>query len=169
MELKIFQMLEFINSRLGNIEKNIARMEEKLDFSLMISRNHLIRVKNGEAIDDQMILMGRPYNDLSPNKAYAIYKNPSLDFIILDVSHKTFHPPVEIEGALRIPLEELNLRSIELPSKTLPILIMSENGLRSIQAAESLIKKGFFNVNNISGGYEFWPENSKGKSTLETT
>jgi len=32
MELKIFQMLEFINNRLANIEKNIMQLDEKLDF-----------------------------------------------------------------------------------------------------------------------------------------
>ena len=72
MDLKIFQMLEFMNNRLSNIEKNISRMEEKLDFSIMLQRNHLIRVKNGEEIDDQTILLGRPYNDLSPHRAYQI-------------------------------------------------------------------------------------------------
>ncbi len=157
MDIKIFQMLEFMNSRLSNIEKNINRMEEKLDFSIMIQRNHLIRIKNGEEIDDQMILMGRPYNDLSPHRAFQIYNNPNLDFIILDVSHRTYTAPVQINGAVRIPLEELNMRFVEIQSKTLPLLIMSENGLRSIQASELLIKKGFFNINNISGGYEYWP------------
>ena len=32
MELKAFQMLEYINNRLSNIEKNIARIDEKLEF-----------------------------------------------------------------------------------------------------------------------------------------
>ena len=43
MDLKIFQMLEFINSRLNNIEKNITRMDEKLDFSITLQRNHLVQ------------------------------------------------------------------------------------------------------------------------------
>lgn len=157
MELKIFQMLEFMNSRLSNIEKNIARMEEKLDFSIMIQRNHLIRVKNGEDVDDQMILLGRPYNDLTPHRAFQIYSNPNIDFILLDVSEKNYKAPVLLNGAVKIPLEDLNFRFTELQSKTLPILIISENGLRSIKASEMLVRKGFFNINNISGGYDFWP------------
>lgn len=158
MDLKIFQMLEFINSRLSNIEKNISRMDEKLDFSIMLQRNHLVRVKNGEEIDDNMILMGRPYNDLSPQKAWSIYNNNNLDFIILDVSLKSEYKNYKrIESSLMIPLEELNIRFVEIPSKTIPILIISENGLRSIQACELLIKKGFFNINNVSGGHDYWP------------
>ena len=73
MSLRIFQMLEYMNSRLSNIEKNIARIDEKLDFSIALQRNHLIRIKNGDFIDDTMILMGRPYNDLNPHKAFEVF------------------------------------------------------------------------------------------------
>jgi rhodanese-related sulfurtransferase len=162
MDLKIFQMLEFINSRLNNIEKNISRMDEKLDFSITLQRNHLVRVKNGEEIDDNMILMGRPYNDLSPQKSWSIYNNPNIDFLILDVTQKAFSE-LRLKDAIHIPLEELHVRYVEIPSKTVPVMVISENGLRSITACEMLVKKGFFNINNISGGYEFWPGKHAGK------
>jgi rhodanese-related sulfurtransferase len=156
VDLKSFQMLEFINSRLNNIEKNIARIDEKLDFSITLQRNHLVRVKNGEEIDDSMILMGRPYNDITPQRAWSIYNNPNVDFFVLDVTSKAFKG-VRLEEALHIPLEELHVRFVEIPSKTVPVLVISENGLRSISACELLVKKGFYNINNVSGGYEFWP------------
>lgn len=167
MDLKSFQMLEFINSRLTNIEKNILRIDEKLDFSITLQRNHLIRVKNGEEIDDSMILMGRPYNDLSPQKAWSIFNNPDIDFLVLDVTSKSYSGQ-KLEGSLHIPLEELHVRFSEIPSKTTPILVISEKGLRSIQASELLVKKGFFNINNISGGYEFWPQKDALKPPMET-
>lgn len=160
MDLKIFQMLEFINSRLNNIEKNITRMDEKLDFSITLQRNHLVRIKNGEEIDDNMILMGRPYNDINPQKAWGIYNNTNIDFFVLDVSQKSYQG-TRLNEAIQIPLEELHIRFVEIPSKTVPVMIISENGLRSIQACEMLVKKGFFNINNISGGYEFWPGNTE--------
>ena len=34
MDLKMYQMLEFMSNRLSNIEKNISRIDEKLEFSL---------------------------------------------------------------------------------------------------------------------------------------
>ncbi|OIQ16854.1 MAG: hypothetical protein BM556_14450 [Bacteriovorax sp. MedPE-SWde] len=157
MDLKFYQMLEFINNRLTNIERNIIKVDEKLDFSLAMQRNHLIRVKNGEFIDDNMILMGLPYNDLSPQKAFEVYEDQDMDYIILDVSRKDQFSPVKLDGAIKIPLEELDKRYAEIQSKTTPVLIISEVGLRSIKASELLVKKGFFNVNNISGGYKFWP------------
>ena len=161
MDLKFFQMLEFINNRLTNIEKNISKIDEKVEFGLSLQRNFLIRIKNGEDIDDSSILLGRPYNDLSPVKAYSIYKNADADFIILDVSSKNFNTVIRPKGALHIPLEELNTRYVEIQNKTTPILIISEDGLRSILACEMLVKKGHYNLNNISGGYKFWPEVNK--------
>lgn len=158
MDLKAFQMLEFINSRLTNIEKNIARLDEKLDFSIQLQRNHLIRVKNGEDIDDNAILFGRPYNDLTPHKAFEIYSNKDLDFILIDVSSADYQAPYQLDGVIKIPLEELDRRYAEISSRTTPVLLISENGLKSIQASEILVRKGFFNINNISGGYQFWPK-----------
>jgi rhodanese-related sulfurtransferase len=157
MDLKAFQMLEYINNRLSNIEKNIARIDEKLEFSIQLQRNHLIRVKNGEDIDDSIILMGRPYNDLSPNQAFQVITNSDSDYMLLDVSAKDYTAPSIIEGSIYIPFEELNRRAGEIINKTTPILIISENGLKSIQAAELLVKMGFYNINNISGGHAFWP------------
>jgi len=160
VDLKSFQILEFINSRLNNIEKTISRIDERLDFSITLQRNHLVRVKNGEEIDDSMILMGRPYNDISPQRAWSIYNNPNIDFFVLDVTSRTFKG-TRLDEAVHIPIEELHIRFSEIPSKTVPILVVSENGLRSIQACELLVKKGFFNINNVSGGYEFWPGKEK--------
>jgi rhodanese-related sulfurtransferase len=156
MNLKVLQTLEYINSRLSNIEKNIIKLDEKLDFSVALQRNHLIRIKNGEFIDDNMILMGTPYNDINPKKAYEIWNNPDSDFFLLDVTSSTFNSENRIKGAIHIPLEELSRRYCEIQTRTTPILIISERGLRSIQASELLVKKGFYNINNISGGYEFW-------------
>ena len=157
MELRFFQMLDMINNRLTNIEKNINRIEEKIDFSISLQRNHLIRVKNGQEIDDAMILYGKPYNDLTPQRAFEIFENPNIDFILLDVTEKDYVPAQPLEGAIHIPLEELKDRCHEISSHTASLLVISEKGLRSIRACEILVQKGYFNVNNISGGYMFWP------------
>jgi len=158
MDLKLFQMLEFMNTRLLNIEKNIQRIEDKIDFSVALQRNHLVRVKNNEDLSDDQILLGCPYNDLTPEKSYELFKNEKKDVILLDVSMKGFNPDNRPKNAIIIPLEDLNTRYSEIQNKTTPILVISEEGVRSIVACEALIRKGFFNLNNISGGYKFWPE-----------
>ena len=154
---KIFEVLRSINTRLANIETNLARIEEKTDLSLSIQRNHLIRIKNGEELSDEMVLMGRPYNDLSPEKAFKIYQNPDIDFMVLDVTSKSYTPVSQLDSVTKITIEELETRVHEIKSKTTPILVISEDGVNSIHACEILTKAGFFNVNNVSGGYKFWP------------
>ncbi len=156
MDIKILQTLEYINTRLSHIEARVTKLDEKLDLSLALQRNHLIRVKNGKFIDDNMILMGTPYNDINPRQAHLIWNNPDSDFFLLDVTSLSFNKSDRIEDAIHIPLEELPQRYNEIQSRTTPILVISEKGLRSIQAAEILIKRGFYNINNLSGGYEFW-------------
>jgi len=170
MNLQAVQLLEFINNRLSNIEKNIQRIDEKMDYSLAIQRNHLVRIKNGEEVDDHMILMGRPYNDLSSQKAFQIYSNPNIDFIILDVSRQKNGTPEseKIAGSIRIPLEELGHRYAEIQNKTCPILVISEVGLRSIQACELLVKKGYYNINNVSGGIKYWQKNTSQLRQVES-
>lgn len=169
MDIRIFQLLDSINNRLTNIEKNISRIDEKLDFSITLQRNHLIRIKNNQEIDDSMILLGKPYNDLPPQRAFQIYNDKDMDFLVLDCSSAS-HPQEErLPDSINIPLEELPTRYVEITSKTTPILVISERGVRSIQACEILVKKGYFNLNNISGGHEFWPGRARKKPLSSLT
>ena len=74
---------------------------------------------------------------------------------MVDVSQLSYSRT--IKEAKRIPLEELASRISELPTGSFPIMVISEQGIRSIKACEILVKKGYFNTNNISGGHECWP------------
>jgi rhodanese-related sulfurtransferase len=163
--LRIFQKLEGIEDRIINIEKNISKLDEKMDFTISLLRNQLIKVKNNEELSDSNILYGRPYNELTPQQALKMYGNENASFIILDVSGSNFNPPIKLNGLIRIPLESLGARYSEVHSKTIPILVISEKGVRSIQACELLVKKGYFNVNNIAGGYQFWGKISNAEAT----
>ena len=96
MDLRFIQTLEFINNRLTNIERNIQKLDEKVEYSLALQKNHLIRVKNGENLSDSVILESLPYNDLSPQRAYEIYSNRDLDFLLLDVTRLGFETNTKI-------------------------------------------------------------------------
>ncbi|MBT3983414.1 MAG: rhodanese-like domain-containing protein [Bacteriovoracaceae bacterium] len=162
MEFNIKRFLAMIDQRLSRLESNIVRLEEKLDQSLAIQRNHLIRIKHGEDLSDDMILFGKPYNELSPAKAYEIYGNDHLDFLVLDVSTD---PESKIESSLHIPYLELERRYMEIPSKTIPLLVISKSGLNSILACELLITKGYLNLNHVSGGHQYWPGHTAQRET----
>lgn len=152
----IFAQLQDFERHIASLEEKILTLEQRLEQQLQIERNHLIRVKNGEEISDEFLQHGRQYNDLSPEKAWKLYCNPDFNFILIDVSHKDYEPVRKIPESIHIPWEEFHDRFYEIVSKTTPILIMSEDGTNSILACEFLVKRGYFNCNNVSGGYKYW-------------
>ncbi len=161
MEMQILDILRKIDKKLNSVAEQLENLNIRTENSFSLLRNHLIRVKNNEEVSDEMILQGRPYNDLSPERAYKLYLNQNVDYIFLDVSDKRNEFNPEIRGSIHIPISEIEKRFNEIYSKTLPILIISEDGINSIVACELLVKKGLYNVNNVSGGHKFWPGNQE--------
>ena len=155
MELDIFKKLNTLIKKVEQIEDRIQELTNSVNDNFEVTRNHLVRIKNQQDISDSSILLGSPYNDLSPQQAFDIYKNHNIDFFLLDVSvSDCFY---RIKGAKNIPYAELEDRFTELPTGTFPILVISEDGINSIKACEFLVKKGYFNTSNISGGHKCWP------------
>jgi rhodanese-related sulfurtransferase len=155
----IFSQLQEFESHIQRLEEDILRLEQQLERKIQTQRNHLIRVKNHEPVSDDFILNGRNYQDLSPERAWKLYNDRDFNFILLDVSAAGHTPKVLIPEALRMPFEDLQDRFHEISSRTTPILIISEDGTKSVLACEFLVKCGFLNCNNISGGYKFWKGN----------
>lgn len=152
----IFSQLQAFEKQIGKLEERILELEQRLESRIQVERNHLIRVKNNEEITDEFIYQGRRYHDLSPEKAWKLYNNRDFDFILIDVSAKDYKPLRPIPEALHIPWEEFRDRFFEIQAKTTPILIISEDGTNSILACEFMVKRGYFNCNNVSGGYKCW-------------
>ncbi|MBD66443.1 MAG: hypothetical protein CME62_14625 [Halobacteriovoraceae bacterium] len=146
-----------LKSRITELEDQIEFLHEKMERLHNLEKIHLLRIKNGDEFSDDFIIKGTYYNDLSPEKAFEIYNQKDKDFVLLDVSEEGYEPIADFPEVTRIPLEELAYRIHELPSRATAILIISENGVRSIQACHKLHKHGFYNLNNISGGYAYWP------------
>ncbi len=163
---KIIDNLNLMTARLDHLEESLVRLEEKTDYAVSVMRSQLIRIKNGDSLSDDTVWAGQPYADLSPEKASHIYQNDDLDFLILDVCQEGYERPIELEGVIQIPLEELRLRLDEIKSQTIPIMVISEEGTRSIRAAECLIQHGFYNISNVSGGYKYWPKNLNSHTTV---
>lgn len=163
LQNNIFHLVNVLTSRVARVEHALDQLREKFDRDLQIQRNHMVRIKNGEELSDAFIMSGKAYRDLEPKTAWKLFQEEDFDFIFLDVSHKEFAPhgerPVEV---LHIPLEELETRLTELKNKTTPIFIISEEGLRSILACDFLSNQGFYNCNNVSGGWTYWPGHQQG-------
>ncbi len=152
----VFAQLQAFEAQIGHLEERILQLESRIEQMIQVERNHLVRVKNKEEVSDEFIQHGRKYQDLSPEKAWKLYSNKDYDFILIDVTEKNYKPLSVIPEAQRIPWPEFSERFFEIQSKTTPIIIISEDGTNSVLACEFLVSRGYFNCNNVSGGYKHW-------------
>ena len=150
------QQLQAFDAEIQRLEGRILELEQSLHSMVDVQRNHLIRIKNHEVVPDEFILYGRKYQDLSPERAWKHYCDKNFDFILIDVSSKNYVPAKKLPESIHIPWEDLADRFMEIQTRTTPIFVISEDGTKSILACEFLVKRGFYNCNNISGGYKYW-------------
>ncbi|HXH31444.1 MAG TPA: rhodanese-like domain-containing protein [Bacteriovoracaceae bacterium] len=151
-----FEKFSAYEQELERMEHRILELEHRIQELIQIERNHLVRVKNKEEVPDDFILQGKPYNDLTPDRAWKIYQDFDITFILIDVTAADYKLHPRIPEAIHIPWEDFQARYLEIQSQSTPILIISEDGANSVLACEFLVKKGFYNCNNVSGGYKFW-------------
>lgn len=152
----IFSQMNAFEVHIGQLEQKILELENHIESLIQIERNHLVRIKNNEELSDEFIIKGRKYQDLTPDKAWKQYCNKNFDFIMIDVSDKNFSPERKIPEANHIPWEDFQERFFEIQSKTIPLLIICEDGTKSVLACEFLSRLGYYNCNNVSGGYKHW-------------
>ncbi len=90
---------------------------------------------------------------ISPEEVYEIIKNGE-DYLILDVRSKEEYDPGHLEGAMLLPVSELEDRLDELPVDK-PIIVYCKSGGRSRAAANILVENGFTQVYDM-GGINDW-------------
>lgn len=157
LQNNIFYKFNMVEEKIAKLESTVVSLQEQLNEMVQIQRSHLIRVKNNEFVSDDTIFYGLPYADLSPYRAYITYSRKDFNFIFLDVSDSEFSPSLNFEDVLKIPLENLAESCDEFLNKKVPIMVISEDGTKSIKACEILAGRGYYNISNVSGGYKFWP------------
>ena len=78
-------------------------------------------------------------------------------FLLLDVREPDEYETARIEGALLIPLGELEARAREIADwKDGPVVAQCHHGGRSRQACRILMAQGFARVENLAGGIDAW-------------
>ena len=94
------------------------------------------------------------FEQLSPREAYAAYM---LGSIMVDVreSADVKDKAVDLKQLVVLPFSELDQRLNELPTNR-QVVFVSRNGIKSKQAAELLIEKGFHKVATVNGGLTAW-------------
>ena len=158
LQNNIFYKFNTVEEKIAKLESTVVSLQEQLNEMVQIQRSHLIKVKNNEFVSDDTIFYGLPYEDLSPYRAYVTYSRKDFNFIFLDVSDSEFSPSLNFEDVLKIPLENLAESCDEFLNKKVPIMVISEDGTKSMGACEILAGRGYYNISNVSGGYKFRQE-----------
>jgi sortase A len=95
--------------------------------------------------------------NISVGEVYDIITSGGEDYIILDVRKLEEFNQGHLEGAVHIPVDELEGRLDEL-SEDEPIIVYCKSGGRSKTASNLLIENGFTQIYNMSGGILDWEQ-----------
>lgn len=96
-------------------------------------------------------------------------------FLLLDVREQAEREVACIEGAVWIPLGELEQRLAELGAwKARPVVVHCHRGTRSARACRLLARHGFSDVSSLAGGIDAWsltvdPRVSRYEAALQRT
>ncbi len=112
--------------------------------------------------------------EVSTLEVKTLMKEQGDKLIILDVRDPNEYAERHLSDAILIPLNQLEGRLNELKQGK-KILVVCESGFRSGIASEMLIKAGFSDIHNYTGGMSAWDgpvvvgTDSKGSTTVEKT
>ncbi|MBR9728580.1 rhodanese-like domain-containing protein [Shewanella intestini] len=78
--------------------------------------------------------------------------------VVVDVRGREDYKKGHIVDALNVPLSEIKNNQVANleKHKSSPIIVVCDAGMTSSQAAQLLIKQGFENVSNLTGGMSGW-------------
>ncbi|MBB6176895.1 rhodanese-related sulfurtransferase [Anoxybacillus tengchongensis] len=93
------------------------------------------------------------YTNISVDEAAQMMQKE--DVVVLDVRTEEEYASGHIPGAILLPLQQLPDRMNEL-NKNKTYIIVCRSGNRSAQASELLVKEGFTNIYNMTGGMNEW-------------
>ena len=75
--------------------------------------------------------------------------------LIVDVREPDEFARVRVAGSVLLPLSEFVARCNELPADR-PLLMFCHSGSRSVSATQYLLRQGYAQVANVSGGIVAW-------------
>ena len=78
--------------------------------------------------------------------------------VLLDIRRPDEYAKARIDGALFIPMHELESRfeAEVAPLKSQPVVVFCHHGVRSMRVTAFLRHHGFTNVHSMAGGIEAW-------------
>jgi len=87
---------------------------------------------------------------ISPDNYVSQYVESSTDHILIDVRTPQEFDSGYIDGAVNIPLDQLEMRLAEIPSDV-PVVVYCRSGNRSAQAATILSQNDYTEIYDLGG------------------
>lgn len=95
------------------------------------------------------------YTDISAEQLKSMIDS-NKNMVIVDVREKDEYDQGHIQGALFLPLSEIQQRFKELPTDKTLVLVCA-SGARSSSAATFLVQNNYKDLYNLQGGLAAWP------------
>ena len=114
-----------------------------------------LRDIEGETASAQGVTPGQtPWSELDSAGGQDLMNQGSVQ--ILDVRTPEETKGGAIQGAVNVPLDQLEARVGELTTGDTPTLVYCAGGARSTEACQMLSKRGFTRLYNLTGGFTSW-------------
>ncbi|MBX6353912.1 MAG: rhodanese-like domain-containing protein [Thermoflavifilum sp.] len=101
------------------------------------------------------MLPAKGVKSIRPDELREMLRDKKAGVQYVDVREPGEFRQGHIDGFRNIPLGQLRSRLGEL-DRDKPVVVMCHSGMRSTQAARLLVKHGFSDVRNLSGGIAAW-------------
>jgi rhodanese-related sulfurtransferase len=112
----------------------------------------LTKMARGEHVDAAMIEEGRIFDEIDSEAARKLLTSAAAGGLrVVDVRTREEVEGGHIEGALWIPVDELERRALEVPRDG-KVLVFCAVGGRSAAACDYLASRGWRNLTNVVGG-----------------
>lgn len=138
-----------LRRRLANLAERSEEAGEGVDLRRVVAA-----LADGVELTGEMVLEGRLWHEIGGAEALELVRSGRAR--VLDVRTPAETAAGVLPDAVRIPLDELEHRSEELPRDGKPLLVYCAMGMRSAAACEYLSGRGFGSVHNLAGGIGAW-------------
>jgi rhodanese-related sulfurtransferase len=109
----------------------------------------------GKPVDASMVKENRLFRQAKPDQVQADLEQGA-QLAVIDVRSPQEWAGGHIEGALHIPVDDVQKRLHEVPRDGRKLYVICAGGGRSTAAAGFLANRGFLNVHNVEGGMNGW-------------
>ena len=152
-------------SRLAALEQKLEELrreraigsadEEEVKESITGLRKLVAQMAGGQDVDASMVIENRLYRNATTAELQAqVEQGASL--CVIDVRTPQEWAGGHIEGALHIPVDEVQKRLHEIPRHGKRMYLICAAGGRSSAAADFLANRGYLNVFSVEGGMGQW-------------